>query len=290
MDSKEKKELSEIDICDLFITPAIKDAGWDQMKQIRREVTLTPGPIVVRGNMSSRNKKKKKFADYVLSQEPGIPIAVVEAKDNNHTISHGMQQALGYAEILKVPSVFSSNGDAFASHNKKPTAGEDIETEIPLESFPPPAELWKRYKIFRGIKDKGEGLVAQPYHLDASGKEPRYYQIEAINRVIEAVASDKRRVLLAMATGTGKTYTTFQIIWRLWKAKAVKRVLFLVDRNILADQTLVNDFKPFGSVMTKIKKRKIDPSYEIHLGLYQALTGPDEEDKIDNITSDLKLV
>ena len=287
MDSKEKKELSEIDICDLFITPAIKDAGWDQLKQIRREVTLTPGPIVVRGNMSSRNKKKKKFADYVLSQEPGIPIAVVEAKDNNHEISHGMQQALGYAEILKVPSVFSSNGDAFASHNKKPAAGEDIETEIPLQSFPSPAELWKRYKIFRGINDKGEGLVAQPYHLDASGKEPRYYQIEAINRVIEAVARGKRRVLLAMATGTGKTYTTFQIIWRLWKAKAVRRVLFLVDRNILADQTLVNDFKPFGSVMTKIKKRKIDPSYEIHLGLYQALTGPDEKDKIfKNVSPD----
>jgi type I restriction enzyme, R subunit len=287
MDSKDKKELSEIDICDLFITPAIKDAGWDQMKQIRREVTLTPGPIVVRGNMSSRNKKKKKFADYVLSQEPGIPIAVVEAKDNNHKVSHGMQQALGYAEILKVPSVFSSNGDAFASHNKKPAAGEDIETEISLQSFPSPAELWNRYKSFRGIKDKDEGLLTQPYHLDASGKEPRYYQIEAINRVIEAVASDKRRVLLAMATGTGKTYTTFQIIWRLWKSKAVKRVLFLVDRNILADQTLVNDFKPFGSVMTKIKKRKIDPSYEIHLGLYQALTGPDEEDKIfKNVSPD----
>jgi type I restriction enzyme, R subunit len=287
MDSKEKKELSEIDICDLFITPAIKDAGWDQLKQIRREVTLTPGPIVVRGNMSSRNKKKKKFADYVLSQEPGIPIAVVEAKDNNHKVSHGMQQALGYAEILKVPSVFSSNGDAFASHNKKPIAGEDIETEIPLQSFPSPAELWNRYKNFRGIKDKDEGLVVQPYHLDPSGKEPRYYQIEAINRVIEAVASEKRRVLLAMATGTGKTYTTFQIIWRLWKAKTVRRVLFLVDRNILADQTLVNDFKPFGSVMTKIKKRKIDPSYEIHLGLYQALTGPDEEDKIfKNVSPD----
>jgi len=280
MDSKEKKKLSESDICDLFITPAINSAGWDAMMQIRREVTLTPGPVVVRGNMSSRNKKKKKFADYVLSWEPGVPVAVVEAKDNNHTVSHGMQQALGYAEILDVPSAFSSNGDAFASHNKVPISGEEIETEFPLESFPPPQELWQRYKKYRGIVDNAEKLVVQPYHLDVSGKEPRYYQVEAINRTVEAVASGKRRVLLVMATGTGKTYTTFQIIWRLWKAGEVKRILFLADRNILVDQTLVNDFKPFGSVMTKIKNRKIDPSYEIYLSLYQAITGPDEEDKI----------
>lgn len=280
MEKKVKQQLSEIDICDLFITPAIKDAGWDQMQQIRREVTLTPGPVVVRGNMSARNKKKKKFADYVLSWEPGIPVAVVEAKDNNHTVSHGMQQALGYADILEVPSAFSSNGDAFASHNKIPQVGKEIETEFPLDAFPPPNILWRRYKTFRGIDDKVEGLVVQPYHLDTSGKEPRYYQVEAINRTIEAVAGGQRRVLLVMATGTGKTYTTFQIIWRLWKAKAVKRVLFLADRNILVDQTLVNDFKPFGSVMTKIKNRKIDPSYEIYLGLYQAITGPDEEDKV----------
>jgi type I restriction enzyme, R subunit len=280
MDSKEKKELSEIDICDLFITPAIKNAGWDQAKQIRREVTLTPGPIVVRGNMSSRNKKKKKFADYVLSVEPGIPVAIVEAKDNSHSISHGMQQALGYSEIVQVPSTFSSNGDAFASHNKQAAEGEDIETEISLDEFPPPAELWKRYKSFRGIEDRDEELVVQPYYSGSSEKEPRYYQVEAINRTIEAIARGEKRALLVMATGTGKTFTTFQIIWRLWKAKAVKRVLFLVDRNILADQTLVNDFKPFGSVMAKIKNRKIDPAYEIHLGLYQALTGPDEADKI----------
>jgi len=258
MDSKEKRKLSESDICDLFITPAINSAGWDPMTQIRREVTLAPGPVIVRGNMSSRNKKKKKFADYVLSWEPGVPVAVVEAKDNHHTVSHGIQQALGYAEILDVPSAFSSNGDAFASHNKAPASGEDIETEFPLESFPPPQELWQRYKTYRGIKDDAEKLVVQPYHLDVSGKEPRYYQVEAINRTIEAVASGKKRVLLVMATGTGKTYTTFQIIWRLWKAGEVKRILFLADRNILVDQTLVNDFKPFGSVMTKIKNRKIE--------------------------------
>jgi len=280
MNSKDKKELSETSICNLYITPAIQKAGWDPIKQIRWEVTLTPGPVVVRGNMSSRNKKKKKFADYVLSWEPGIPIAIVEAKDNNHSVSHGIQQALGYAEILEVPSAFSSNGDAFASHNKVPAAGEDIETEFPLESFPLPEELWRRYKLYRGIKDESEKLVVQPYHEDLSGKEPRYYQVEAINRTIEAVANGQDRVLLVMATGTGKTYTTFQIIWRLWKAGVVKRVLFLADRNILVDQTLVNDFKPFGSVMTKIKNRKIDPAYEVYLGLYQAITGPDEEDKI----------
>lgn len=280
MNSKEKKELTETDICDLFITPAIKNSGWDPLKQIRREVTLTPGPVIVRGNVSSRNKKKKKFADYVLSWEPGIPIGVVEAKDNKHTVSHGIQQALGYAEILEVPSAFSSNGDAFASHNKVPVAGEDIEIEFALELFPPPEELWKRYKTLHGIEGAAEELVVQPYYEDLSGKEPRYYQVDAINRTVEAVASGKRRVLLVMATGTGKTYTTFQIIWRLWKSGVVKRVLFLVDRNILVDQTLVNDFKPFGSVMTKIKNRKIDPAYEVYLGLYQAITGPAEVDKI----------
>ena len=276
----DKKELSEIDICDLYITPAIKKAGWDQVTQIRREVTLTPGPVIVRGEMSARNKKKKKFADYVLFWEPGTRVAVIEAKDNKYPVSYGIQQALGYAEILGVPSAFSSNGDAFASHNKVAAEGEDTETEFQLENFPTPAELWKRYKKLHNIQDKEESLVLQPYYVDGSTKEPRYYQVEAINRTIEAVAKGQKRILLVMATGTGKTYTTFQIIWRLWRARAAKRILFLVDRNILADQTLVNDFKPFGSVMTKIKNRKIDPSYEIHLSLYQALTGPAEEDKI----------
>lgn len=280
MDSKEKKQLSEADIKAKFITPALVKARWDEMTQIRREVTLTPGPVVVRGNLSSRNKKKKKFADYVLQIEKGVPVAVIEAKENNYSISHGLQQALGYADILEVPCAFSSNGDGFASHNKVPVAGEDIETEFSMDNFPSPEVLWQRYKTFRGIEDAQEELITEPYYDDGTGKEPRYYQAEAINRVIEKVAQGEKRLLLVMATGTGKTYTTFQIIWRLWKAKKAKRILFLVDRNILADQTLVNDFKPFGSVMTKIKNRKIDPSYEIYLGLYQALTGPYEEDKI----------
>ncbi len=280
MDSQEKKQLSESDIKAKFITPALVKAGWDEMTQIRREVTLTPGPVIVRGNLSSRNKKKKKFADYVLQKEKGVPIAVVEAKENNYSISHGLQQALGYADILQVPCAFSSNGDGFAAHNKVPAAGEAIETEFGMEAFPSPLELWQRYKSFRGIEDDQEALITQPYYEDGSGKEPRYYQAEAINRVIEKVAQGNRRLLLVMATGTGKTYTTFQIIWRLWKGKQARRILFLVDRNILADQTYVNDFKPFGAVMTKIKNRKIDPAYEVYLGLYQALTGPAEEDKI----------
>lgn len=282
-----KKELSESDICDKYITPAITNAGWDPMSQVRREFPLTPGPVIVRGNMSARNKKKRKYADYALFWEPGVPIGVVEAKENNFSVSHGMQQALGYADIMDVPSAFSSNGDAFASHNKIPAEGEDIETEFPMTDFPSPEVLWKRYKDYRGIADENEELVLQPYYTDGSGKDPRYYQTEAINKTIEAVARGQRRILLVMATGTGKTYTTFQIIWRLWKAREVKRVLFLVDRNILADQTKNNDFKPFGSVMTKIGNRKIDPSYEIYLGLYQAITGPDETDKIfKNVSPD----
>jgi type I restriction enzyme, R subunit len=279
MSSLDKKSLSEIDICDLFISPAIKDAGWEPTTQIRREVTLAPGPVTVRGNVASRNKKKRKFADYVLYQEPGIPIAVVEAKDNHHTVSQGLQQALGYAEIMDIPSAYSSNGDAFASHNKAPAAGEDIETQFALNAFPAPTALWQRYKTYRGIKDKDESLVLQPYHEDVSGKEPRYYQADAINHTVEAVAAGQKRVLLVMATGTGKTYTTFQIIWRLWKAGAVKRALFLADRNILIDQALINDFKPFGGAMVKVTGHQFDPSFEIHLALYQAITGTQEEAK-----------
>jgi len=279
LEKADKLKLSESDICDLFITPAIKRAGWDPFKQIRREVTLAPGPIVVRGNLASRNRKKKKFADYVLYWQPGMPIAIVEAKANSHAVSSGMQQALGYAGILDLPTAFSSNGDAFASHNRAAVDGEDIETEIGLDCFPGPRDLYDRYRRFHGISSDTPPLIEQPYYLEPSGKEPRYYQVEAINRTIEAIAKGQRRVLLVMATGTGKTYTTFQIIWRLWKAGVAKRILYLADRNILVDQTIVNDFKPFGDAMTKIRNRKIDPAYEIHLGLYQSLTGSEEVDK-----------
>jgi type I restriction enzyme R subunit len=223
LDDTQKKKCSEIDICDLFITPAIKQAGWDQMQQIRREVTLSPGPVIVRGNLSSRNKKQRKFADYVLSLKPGLPLAIVEAKDNKHSISSGLQQALGYAEILDVPSAFSSNGDGFAEHNRVASAGEPTETEYGMGAFPDPQSLWDRYREFHRITTDEQSLVQQPYHIDPSGKEPRYYQLDAINRTVEAVARRQKRVLLVMATGTGKTYTTFQIIWRLWKAGTAKR-------------------------------------------------------------------
>ena len=279
MDKADKLKLSESDICDLFITPAIKKAGWDPFKQIRREVTLAPGPIVVRGNLASRNRKKKKFADYVLSWQPGMPVAIVEAKSNSHSVSDGLQQALGYAAILDLPTALSSNGDGFAAHNRAAADGEDIETALDLDAFPDPQGLYERYRRFHSIATEAMELVEQPYHVESSSKEPRYYQVEAVNRTIEAVAKGQRRVLLVMATGTGKTYTTFQIIWRLWKAGVAKRILYLADRNILVDQTIVNDFKPFGDAMTKIRNRSVDPAYEIHLGLYQSLTGRDEADK-----------
>ncbi|MCJ8305406.1 DEAD/DEAH box helicase family protein, partial [Shewanella sp.] len=252
MDSKEKKELSEQDICDLFITPAIKDAGWDQLKQVRREFPLTPGPIGVRGDLSFRRTNKRKVADYALFWVPGVPIGIVEAKNNKFIVSHGMQQALGYADIVEVPSAFSSNGDAFASHNKVAESSEDIEVEFSLDQFPSPEILWQRYKKHHNIEGEMEDVVLQPYHVDSSGKEPRYYQVEAINRTVEAVAKGQTKILLVMATGTGKTYTAFQIIYRLRKAGKANKVLFLADRNILVDQTLMNDFKPFGSAMCKI--------------------------------------
>ena len=205
MHEADKKKCSEIDICDLFITPAIKQAGWDQMQQIRREVTLAPCPVIVRGNLSARNKKKRKFADYVLSLKPGLPVAVVEAKDNSHSISSGLQQALGYAEILEVPNAYSSNGDGFAEHNRSALDGELTEQELGMDAFPSPQVLWSRYKAFHHIADDETVLVEQPFHIDAGGKEPRYYQLDAINRTLEAVAKGQKRVLLVMATGTGKT-------------------------------------------------------------------------------------
>ncbi|MGE4545691.1 MAG: EcoAI/FtnUII family type I restriction enzme subunit R [Pedobacter sp.] len=272
-----KKSLSERDICTKFITPAIKSAGWDIHSQIREEVTFTAGRIIVRGKLYSRGKAKR--ADYILYHKPNFPIAVIEAKDNTHAIGDGMQQALDYAETLDVPFVFSSNGDGFLFHDRTGNA-DSVETELSLQSFPIPDDLWQRYKAWKGIDEAPEEVLTQPYHSDGSGKEPRYYQRIAINRTIEAIAREQDRILLVMATGTGKTYTAFQIIWRLWKSRTKKRILFLADRNILVDQTKTNDFKPFGQAMTKIQKRQVDTSYEIYLSLYQAVTGNEEEKNI----------
>ncbi len=272
-----KKNLSERDICTKFITPAIEKAGWDIQLQVREEVSLTKGRVIVRGKIHTRGKNKR--ADYVLYYKPNIPIAVIEAKDNKHTVSDGMQQAIGYAEMIKVPFAFSSNGDAFLFHNDYIQDG-NIEKEISLDNFPSPGELWEQYCDANEISAEQNKVITFDYFYDGSGKTPRYYQINAINKTIEAVAKGVNRVLLVMATGTGKTYTAFQIIWRLWKSGTSKRILFLADRNILVDQTKTNDFKPFGNVITKIKKRQADKSYEIYLSLYQAVTGSEEEKNI----------
>ncbi|WP_199169792.1 EcoAI/FtnUII family type I restriction enzme subunit R [Rhodopirellula bahusiensis] len=279
MDSIDKKSLSERDICTQFITPNITAAGWDLHAQVREEVTFTDGRVIVKGRSTARGPKKR--ADYVLYYKPGIPLAIVEAKDNKHTVGAGMQQALSYSheDCLDVPFAISSNGDGFLIHDRTRTYPE-TEFEIPLGQFPTPDDLWQRYLRWRGIDDQAEQIVDQDFHDDGSGKSPRYYQTKAINRSVEAIASGKDRVLLVMATGTGKTYTAFQIIWRLWKSGAKKRILFLADRNILVDQTKTNDFKPFGGAMTKIRNRKADKSFEIFLSLYQAITGPEESDKV----------
>ncbi len=268
-----KKEFSEQDICTKYITPAIVSAGWDSLSQIREQKTFTNGRIIVRGKMHTRGKAKR--PDYVLYHKPNFPIAVIEAKDNNHSIGDGMQQALDYAETLDVPFAFSSNGDGFLFHDGTGLT-TPLESELSLDAFPPPEELWQRYKTWKEMDHSVEQVVDQPYYTDVGGKEPRYYQRVAINRTVEAIAKGQSRILLVMATGTGKTYVAFQIIWKLWKSRAKKRILFLADRNILIDQTRTNDFKPFGTAMTKIRNRKVDPAFEIYLALYQAVTGTED--------------
>jgi type I restriction enzyme R subunit len=215
----------------------------------------------------------------LLSYQKNQPIAVIEAKNNNHKIGDGMQQALAYSESLDVPFVFSSNGDGFLFHDNTGLS-DKIETELSLSEFPSPETLWQRYCDWKSLTVFEKELITTPYYQDSSNRSPRYYQINAINRTIEAVIKGQQRILLVMATGTGKTYTAFQIIWRLWKSEQKKRVLFLADRNILVDQTKNNDFRPFGSAMTKISNRQINKSFEIYLSLYQAVTGNDEEKNI----------
>ncbi len=274
----DKKKLSERDICSKFITPAVTNAGWDLHSQIREEVSFTKGRIIVRGKLHSRGEQKR--ADYILYYKSNIPIAVIEAKDNSHSVGAGMQQALNYAETLEVPFVFSSNGDGFLFHDRTGHAAI-TEQALALEAFPSPAELWQRYCQWKGIETSAaRHTVEMPYYDDGTVRAPRYYQANAINKTVEAVAKGQQRILLVMATGTGKTYTAFQIIWRLWKSGTKKRILFLADRNILVDQTKNNDFKPFGAAMTKISKRQIDKSYEIYLSLYQAVTGNEEDQNI----------
>ena len=273
-----KKSLSESDICAKYITPAVIEAGWDEALQIRREVSFTKGRIIVRGKLHTRDEQKR--ADYILYYKANIPLAVIEAKDNKHSVGSGMQQALNSAETLDILFVFSSNGDGFICHDRTGLAAL-TEQELSLANFPSPTELWQRYCHYKGLETAdAKHTVEMPYYDDGTGRTPRYYQANAINNTIEAVAKAQQRILLVMATGTGKTYTAFQIIWRLWKSGTKKRILFLADRNILVDQTKNNDFKPFGAAMTKISKRQIDKSYEIYLSLYQAVTGSEETQNI----------
>jgi type I restriction enzyme R subunit len=301
----DKRALSERDICTKFITPAIESAGWDMARQVFEEVSFTAGRIQVRGRLVARGRAKR--ADYVLYHQPNVPIAVIEAKDNKHSIGAGLQQAIGYGEALNVPFVFSSNGDGFVMHDRSDPDGVK-ETELTLGEFPSPEALWVAYRRWAGLEapEAAETFTAD-YYEDGSGKTPRYYQVNAINAATAAIAKGQDRVLLVMATGTGKTFTAFQIIWRLWKSGRKKRILFLADRNILVDQTMVNDFRPFGGAMAKLstrsktierddgstvdlplgvskdsttKKRLIDTSYEIYLGLYQAITGDEEQKKL----------
>ena len=299
MSNFDKKHLTERDICTKFITPAIKRAGWDEMLQIREEVSFTKGRIIVRGKLVSRGQAKR--ADYILYLKPNIPLALIEAKDNSHSVGDGIQQGLDYATTLDIPFVFSSNGDGFVFHDR--TGGTAVrEATLSLDAFPTPADLWARYRAWKGLTPEAEQIVIQDYYEDSSNKAPRYYQVNAVNAAVEAIAKGRDRILLVMAAGTGKTYTAFQIIWRLWKASRKKRILFLADRNVLIDQTMVNDFRPFGGVMAKLSTRsntieksdgtvtdlataidtarQINKSYEVYLGLYQAITGPEERQKL----------
>jgi len=271
--SLNKKQMSEEEIKLNFITPAVEKSGWNK-KQVRMNVYFTDGKIIVAGKTIKRGKRN--FADYILEYKSNVPLAVIEAKDNNHSVGDGMQQGLEYAEKLDLPFVFSSNGDGFIFHDRE--TGKEI--KLSLENFPSPDELWEKYKRYKGITEKIEDTITSDYFYEPGFKQPRYYQRIAINRTIEAIAKGIKRALLVMATGTGKTYVAFQTIWRLKQAGLAKRVLYLADRNILIDQPKNNDLKPLSKVITKISNRKADPSYEVYLALYQAVSG---EEDIKNI-------
>ena len=298
-----KKTLSESDICDKFIRPAMEQAGWDGMVQVYREFPLRAGRVIVRGRRARRDASTVLRADYALFFKPNIPLAVVEAKDNHHAMGAGMAQAIHYAQLLDVPFSFSSNGDGFVFRDATLADGV-LERNLTLAEFPSPTELWARYCAWKGWTPEVRQVTEHDY---APAKTPRYYQLNAINRTVEAVARGQNRALLVMATGTGKTYTAFQIIWRLWKSGAKKRILFLADRNILIDQTMVNDFRPFKGAMAKLSPhakgvevvdsqgkttveevplavsratKQVNKSYEIYLSLYQAVSGTEEERNI----------
>lgn len=274
-----KKQMTEEDIKLQYITPAIV-SKWDQSK-ITMETSITDGRINLKGNLVSRQKPKK--ADYILYINKYKPIAVVEAKDNTHSVSHGLQQAMTYAQMLDVPFAYSSNGDGFMEHDF--ITGQ--EREIELDKFPTSDELVKRWErganAGAGLSENEKKIIAQPYYSSQNTYDPRYYQRNAINRTVEAIAKGQERLLLVMATGTGKTYTAFQIVYRLLKAGLKKKVLYLADRNILVDQSIQQDFAPLEKTIHKVNFSKDDPttitSHEVYFSLYQQLAGNEEDDE-----------
>ena len=259
------KNLSEEDTRNIYITPALTKK-WDLEKQIRSEVYFTAGKVIVRGNMSTRAKGEK--ADYILYYNSSKPIAVVEAKKYDLEVGTGMQQAIEYAKTLDLPFAYSTNGTAFLEHDM--LTGN--EREISMDDFPSPDDLWYRYKVAKNITEEEEKIINEPYYYAPGVNKPRYYQTIAINRTCEAIAKGQKRLLLVMATGTGKTFTAFQIIHRLKKSGLKRKILYLADRNMLIDQTMTQDFQPFTKVMTKVENRKMDSSFEIYMALYQQLT------------------
>jgi len=262
------KKLTEEDIKHRYITPAIEDAGWVK-EQVLMEYFFTDGQVLVRGNTVRRGKRKK--ADYLLTHKDGqLPLAIIEAKDADHSVGAGIQQAMNYAEILNIPFAYSSNGNGFIEHDY--FTGSEV--ELDLNQFPSESELWSRYITGKSLDNNQERIVTEPDHYDIfSQKKPRYYQRIAIDKTLESIAKGQKRILLVMATGTGKTFTAFQIIWKLLKTGTIKRVLYLADRNILIDQTMQQDFRPFEKIMTKVQDRQLDSSYEIYMSLYQQLAG-----------------
>ena len=276
----DKKQMTEEDIKLNFITPALLDRGWKNKITMETKVQFTDGKINLRGNLFMRGTPKR--ADYVLYLNANNPIAIVEAKDNNHSVSYGLQQAKQYAQMLDVPFAYSSNGDAFEEYDFL----TGIERTIPLDQFPTYDELVDRFKTGAnsgaGITDEEMALIQQPYYSSVTTYPPRYYQRIAINRTVDAIARGQDRILLVMATGTGKTYTAFQIVYRLLKAGIKKKILYLADRNILVDQSIQQDFAPLEKTIHKINFAKDDPttitSHEVYFSLYQQLSGNDDKD------------
>lgn len=271
--------MSEEDIKNRYITPSIEAKGWTKNQTrmeytIKEKIEFTDGKIIIKGRKAKRGNRKS--ADYLLFHKNNYPLAIVEAKDATKEVAHGIQQAIDYARILDVPFAYSSNGLGFVEHDMK----KGTERQLSMAEFPTPEELWNRYKGNYEITESVEEIIKQPYFYREGINRPRYYQRIAINRTVEAVAKGQRRIMLVMATGTGKTCTAFQIIHRLYESKAVKKILYLADRNILIDQTILNDFAPFNEkgILTKVKAKNLESQYDIYMSLYHQLSGDEDEE------------